>query len=75
MNNEKTEKELQKEILYKLIKEISKENMDMYYSSHSDMANEIEIAVEENNYLTRKDLDLIRDLKATEISIMLSLNS
>lgn len=75
MNHEKTEKELQKEILYKMIKEISKNNMDMYYSSHSDMANEIEIAVKENQYLTRKELDVIRDLKATDISIMLSLNS
>lgn len=75
MKLEKTQKEVQKEILNKMIREISKTNMDMYYSSHSDMANEVEIAISEKKFLTREELDNVKDLKATDISILLSLNS
>ena len=72
---EKTEKEKQRTILFRVIQEISKDNMDMYYSSHSDTASEVYEYIQNSKSLPREDQELVKDLKVDQISIILSLKS
>lgn len=73
--NEKTQRVKQKEIINKIIKILAKDNMQMYYNSHSDIANEIVNYIKSKNELNKNELELISQLSATDISIILSLNS
>lgn len=70
-----TDQEKRRKILTKIIQDLSKTNKDMYYNSTSDTSNEIKKYIEDKNDLSKNELDLVGDMTARDISLILSINS
>lgn len=68
----KTEK--QKKIISEIIAELSKENMDLYYTDSSTIANLV-IEKIQNKEISTEKFDLVKDLKTHDVLILMSYNS
>lgn len=70
---EVTDQDRKRKVITKIIQELSKTNIDMYYNSTSDTSNAIEDFIKEGRYLNKNEIDLVKDMTAREISLLLSL--
>jgi len=73
--NDKTEQEKRRKVLTKIIKDLTEDNIDMYYNSTSDTSNLIKDYIEKKKNLSKDELDLVQDMSARDISLLLSINS
>lgn len=65
----------QREVVRKIIKDLTQEHMDMYYNSTSDTANEIYKYIQNGEKLNQEEKELVGGLSARDISLLLSLNT
>lgn len=72
---EKLKVDQQKEIINKLVNELSNESPDLYYTDSSTISSLIYEKIHGSNNLTKTSLELVEDLSADDILILLSYKS
>ena len=73
--NDTTEHDKKRKVLTKIIKDLTQDNIDMYYNSTSDTSNLIKDYIDKKKNLSKDELELVQDMSARDISILLSINS
>ena len=73
--NDTTEQEKRRKVLTKIIKDLTEDNIDMYYNSTSDTSNLIKDYIDKKKNLSKDELDLVQDMSQRDISLLLSINS
>ena len=72
---EKLKVDQQKEVINKIVNELSNESPDLYYTDSSTISSLIYEKIHGSNNLTKTSLELVEDLSADDILILLSYKS
>lgn len=71
---EKLEIEKQKIIIDKIVRELTKEDIDLYYTDSSTVSHLVYEKIN-NNFLNKTDYEFVKELSANDILILMSYNS
>lgn len=69
---EKLESNIKKEIINEIIKELSKINIDLYYTDSITIANLIYEEIQQGSLLSKQKKDIVKSLKPDDIHILIS---